>query len=58
MEKFPYGDIRMIKNPLNIDAPGFYYIVYNGELSIPVLPHKNKITGKLMFANGIGEGLF
>jgi len=58
MEKFPYGDIRMIKNPLNIDTPGFYYIVYNGELSIPVLPHKNKITGKLMFANGTDEGLF
>lgn len=58
MEKFPYGKLYREKNPINFDIPGFYYIIYNSSMYIPVLPHKSKINGKLMFCNGINEGLF
>ena len=58
MEKFPYGKLYREKNPMNFHIPGFYYIVYNSSMYMPVLPHKSKINGKLMFCNGINEGLF
>jgi hypothetical protein len=58
LEKFPHGKTYLDKNCRNIDKPGFYYITYNSEFNIPVLPHKNKLNGKLMFTNGENEGLF
>ena len=57
LEKFPYGKTYLEKNPQNINKPGFYYIMYNSDFDIPVLPHKNKLNGKLMFTNGKNEGL-
>ena len=57
-QKFPYGRISYLDNPKNFDIPGFYLIKYNSNNHIPVLPHKSKISGKLMFTNGENRGLY
>lgn len=52
MEKFAYGSY-IIKNSLyKIDKPGFYWIIFDSDLEIPILPIHNKKNGKLMFVNG------
>jgi hypothetical protein len=58
MQKFPYGKMSYVDNPKNFDIPGFYLIKYISNNHIPVLPHKSKINGKLMFANGENRGLY
>lgn len=58
LEKFPYGKLYLEHNNKTIENPGFYYIIYKSEMYIPILPHKNKNNGKLLFTNGINEGLF
>lgn len=55
-EKIPSGKYKIVYNDLNLDNPGFYYIICEQEMNIPVLPIKK--DGKLMFVNGIIEGLY
>lgn len=51
-EPLPWGNWTIVHNPTNFDQPGFYFIKYNSEMPIPVLPHRSAITGKLIFPNG------
>jgi len=57
-EKFPYGKWKIIHNVDIMDKPGFYYIEYQSNCDIPVLPHHRIIDGKLIFSNGNLEGLY
>lgn len=57
-EKFPCGKLYRENYPKDFSIPGFYYIIYDSSSDMPVLPHKSKINGKLMFVNGLNEGLF
>ncbi len=57
-ESFPYGESYILDNPSDFSKPGFYYIEYDSQMFIPVLPHKSKINNKLMFTNGKNKGLF
>lgn len=58
MEKFPFGDMLIEDKPVNVNKPGFYYISYSSNIAIPVLPHRSKISNKLMFSNGENKGIF
>jgi len=58
MEKFPFGKIYIENTPTNFQKPGFYYIEYECYINMPVLPHRSKLNGKLMFVNGLNKGLF
>lgn len=57
-EKFIFGDYEMKNNKLRIDEPGFYCIEYTSDLDIPVLPHHELASGKLLFTNGKNIGIF
>jgi len=58
-EKFCYGEYKIIKNPKNLDIPGFYWIKWRSKNEyLPVLPHHSKKNSKLMFTNGILEGCY
>ena len=60
LEKFCFGRKKIIFTNLNdVNAPGFYHITFKSENNyIPVLPHHNKFNNKLMFTNGILEGIY
>jgi hypothetical protein len=54
-EKFHVGDpVFSICN--NFTKPGFYKIIFKSNFDIPILPYKN--NGKLMFMNGVMEGIY
>jgi len=38
--------------------PGFYNVDWKSANYLPVLPHHNVITGKLLFTNGLGNGTY
>ena len=57
-EKFPFGKMYMIHDNFDLSVPGFYYIKYYSDMYLPVLPHKSKSEGKLLFTNGENEGVF
>lgn len=57
-ENYPLGKYYIVNNPNEINKPGFYYIKYKSNMNIPILPHHNKITFKLLFTNGENEGLY
>lgn len=57
-EKYPLGKYKLCYNIDKIDKPGFYYIQFKSDMNIPILPHHNKINFKLLFTNGINEGLY
>lgn len=57
-EKFPLGKYNISYNIDNFKTPGFYYIKYESNMNIPILPHHNKSNFKLLFCNGIIEGLY
>ncbi len=56
LEIFPYGEYEIVLNPNNLNNIGFYYITCISNLEYPILPTKD--NNKLMFKNGIIEGLF
>lgn len=58
LEKFPYGDIKIIKNSTDVNDIGFHFIEYESNMEYPILPHKSKINEKLLFTNGFNVGLF
>jgi hypothetical protein len=59
LEKFCFGKIKINFDTKDIDRPGFYYIKYKSEnFNIPILPHHNKLNHKLMFTNGVLEGVY
>ena len=58
----PYVDIegnpvKVIK-PLCSSRPGFYFIKVRSDMSLPILPYRCEKTGKLLFPNGIFEGIY
>lgn len=57
-ENYPIGNYRVLYDIKKIDKPGFYYIKYNSNMEIPILPHHNKSSFKLFFTNGKHEGLY
>ena len=58
-EKFCFGRYRIIKDPENIDIPGFYWIKWKSNSEyLPILPHHSKKNNKLMFTNGTIEGCY
>lgn len=57
-ESYPYGKyIKKIK-PTSIDYPGFYSVSVYSNLSVPILPYRDPLTGKLLFPNGRFVGLY
>ena len=58
MEKFPFGKVEEINKPKNFEKPGFYYIKYESNMNIPILPHRSFKDDKLLFVNGINHGIF
>lgn len=59
-EKNVYGEPSFHYNVKNLNklAPGFYNIDWESNLELPVLPHHNMITNKLLFTNGRGNGTY
>ena len=57
MEKFPFGKYS-VEYTDKINGVGFYYIKAYSSMNIPILPHKNICSGKLMFTNGDVEGVY
>jgi len=51
-QTFPAGETN------NKLQPGFYNIDWESANYLPVLPHHNVITGKLLFTNGLGNGTY
>jgi hypothetical protein len=52
-EKIGFGEFTVREHDFNITRPGFYYIEFNSNMEIPVLPiHDTLDNNKLIFANG------
>lgn len=57
-ELFPIGKPKKISKPKWENTPGFYYIRVKSNLKLPILPYRCKNSGKLLFPNGIFEGVY
>lgn len=58
-QKFPIGKYKFTNSNLDINTPGYYYILYtSNNMEIPILPHHNEKNKKLMFTNGENSGIF
>lgn len=57
-EKFCYGGYRIVFDVVNFDNAGFYDIEFESDMYIPVLPHHDVNSGKLLFSNGVNRGLY
>ena len=59
-EKNAFGNSKFYYNikKNNELEPGFYNIDWESDLEIPILPHHNQISNKLLFCNGKGNGTY
>ena len=63
LSPFPLGKIKQSSN-MDLNKPGFSYVVVKSNSQLPVLPHKwevyenNYKSENLIFSNGIFEGLY
>ena len=57
-EKFCFGKYKINKECIKVEKPGFYFIEYYSEMSIPVLPHHRINDKKLVFTNGNLKGIY
>lgn len=57
-EYFPIGNPIKILKPKWKNEPGFYYIRVESNINLPILPYRCAETGKLLFPNGIFEGVY
>lgn len=57
-EKFCYGEYDIIYENIDLKTPGYYDIEYTSDMYMPILPHRDINTGKLLFVNGVNRGLF
>ena len=57
-EDFPIGNPEKIIRPESTDKPGFYFIRVKSYIHLPILPYRCSLTGKLLFPNGVFEGIY
>lgn len=57
-EDFPIGIPVKILNPSWDNKPGFYFIKVKSNIHLPILPYRCEITGKLLFPNGVFQGVY
>lgn len=58
-EKFCFGKFDLIYNNFDLTKQGFYDVeVTSTDMYIPILPHHNSFSHKLMFSNGTFRGIY
>ena len=57
-EYFPIGCPTKVINPKWGGIPGFYYIKVRSNMNLPILPYRCPNTCKLLFPNGVFEGVY
>jgi hypothetical protein len=59
LQNFPHGKHTIIENNFDLNKPGYYYIeFYSKQEYLPILPHHRLKNNKLMFTNGILNGVY
>lgn len=56
-EDFPMGKFTL-EHPTEVKKIGFYDVIVKSNMELPILPYKDLESGKLLFPNGVFEGLF
>jgi len=57
-EDFPIGNPVKVIKPLCSSKPGFYFIKVKSDMNLPILPYRCEKTGKLLFPNGVFQGIY
>ena len=58
LDDFPIDTGYILKDPIDINQCGFFFVEVSSNLNIPILPHRCKNTKKLLFPNGFFSGLY
>lgn len=57
-QNFPIGEGRIVYDVQNLDYIGFYSVIVDSSLELPILPYRCPKTKKLLFPNGIFSGVY
>lgn len=57
-DAYGYGKMIFHESINDTNKAGFYFIEFYSNMDIPILPEKCLTTGKLLFKNGFGSGLY